>query len=56
MGPPVAIVTGGSSGIGLALAKHLVLQEWKVVIADINPPKETVGNSLFIATDIFSWD
>jgi NAD(P)-dependent dehydrogenase (short-subunit alcohol dehydrogenase family) len=57
MTPAVAIVTGGSSGIGLALVQHLVDLKWNVVIADLNPPKaSTGGNTLFIKTDIGSWD
>ena len=56
MAAPVAIVTGGASGIGLALVKHLVSLGWKVVIADINPPKEAVQETMFIQTDVTSWD
>lgn len=36
MSKPVGIVTGGASGIGLALTKHLVANGYKVVIADTN--------------------
>ena len=53
---PVAIVTGGSSGIGLALVNHLVSLGWKVVIADINSPKSHIPETKFIHTDISSWD
>ena len=31
----VAVVTGGASGIGLALARHALSLDMKVVIADI---------------------
>ncbi|OAL38896.1 hypothetical protein AYO20_01647 [Fonsecaea nubica] len=55
MGPPTAIVTGGSSGIGDALVRHLVSLNWRVVVADINPPKESLPESLFVKTDITSW-
>jgi len=34
----VAIVTGGASGIGLAIAKALVGEGWKVIIADLTRP------------------
>ena len=34
----VAIVTGGASGIGLAIAKALVGEGWKVLIADLTRP------------------
>jgi NAD(P)-dependent dehydrogenase (short-subunit alcohol dehydrogenase family) len=33
----VAIVTGGASGIGLAIAKALLGDGWKIVIADLAP-------------------
>ncbi|OAG33885.1 hypothetical protein AYO21_12001 [Fonsecaea monophora] len=55
MGPPTAIVTGGSSGIGDALVRHLVSLNWRVVVADINPPKESLPETLFVKTDISSW-
>lgn len=54
---PVAIVTGGSSGIGIGLVQHLRALKWRVVVADLNPPTETLDeNTLFIKTDISSWD
>jgi NAD(P)-dependent dehydrogenase (short-subunit alcohol dehydrogenase family) len=31
----VAIVTGGASGIGLAIARALLADDWKVIIADL---------------------
>lgn len=56
MAPPVAIVTGGSSGIGLAVTKHCLHLNWNVVIADLNPPKEQLEGTKFVKTDISSWD
>ncbi|KAF7186925.1 Short-chain dehydrogenase/reductase ascJ [Pseudocercospora fuligena] len=56
MSSPVAIVTGASSGIGLALTEYLLERQWNVVMADVNPPKEQLPNTLFIKTDISSWD
>lgn len=32
----VALVTGGASGIGLALTKHLLTKGYRVVMADLN--------------------
>jgi NAD(P)-dependent dehydrogenase (short-subunit alcohol dehydrogenase family) len=32
----VAIVTGGNSGMGMALVRELVNRGWKVAVADIN--------------------
>jgi 15-hydroxyprostaglandin dehydrogenase (NAD) len=57
MSDPVAIVTGGSSGIGLSLVEHLLQLKWKVVIADLKAPADFGdGAILFIKTDISSWD
>ena len=36
----VAIVTGANSGMGKALAQHLVKQGWNVAIADIMENEE----------------
>jgi len=55
MSRPVAIVTGASSGIGLALTKQLLESKWHVVMADVNGPKEELADTLFIKTDISKW-
>lgn len=54
-----AIVTGGVSGLGFAVAKHLVAQGGKVVLFDVNEEKGAVavaelgeGNARFIKTDV----
>ncbi|MCJ1330382.1 hypothetical protein MMC10_007065 [Thelotrema lepadinum] len=44
--PPVAIITGAASGIGLALIKHLYSQGWKVYMADISPTGSSVAASI----------
>jgi NAD(P)-dependent dehydrogenase (short-subunit alcohol dehydrogenase family) len=36
----VAIVTGGNSGMGAALARDLVKRGWKVAVADIQENQE----------------
>ena len=36
----VAIVTGGNSGMGMAIVRSLVKRGWKVAIGDINENKE----------------
>ncbi|KAK7206467.1 hypothetical protein BZA70DRAFT_105200 [Myxozyma melibiosi] len=58
---PVAIVTGASSGIGLALSIHLIEKSWTVVLADLAPPPVSAltlspGKSEFFKTDVTSWD
>ena len=64
MSQPVAIITGGASGIGLAVTKHLLAApyNYKVVIADQVP--ESVGtpladslgpNCLFHRTDVSNY-
>lgn len=58
MSSPVAIVTGGASGIGEAVVKHLIGKGYKVVIADLNTKageslaKELGPNALFHHTDV----
>ncbi|MCJ1388610.1 hypothetical protein MMC18_001457 [Xylographa bjoerkii] len=64
--PPVAIITGAASGIGLALTTHLLAKNYKVFMADINPAGASTAASLplphpsaaaptFIPTDIASF-
>ena len=47
----VTVVTGGSSGIGLAIIHHLTAQGFKAVSWDINPPKEDIP---FVRCDVTS--
>ena len=56
MAPPVVIVTGGSSGIGLAISKHLASIGWGVAVFDIAPPSEAIENSQYFETDVTSWE
>lgn len=48
------IVTGGSSGIGKAIATHLHEVGAQVVVADLNAPTDAPEGVGFIATDITS--
>lgn len=54
----VALVTGGSSGIGLALTNHLVTKNWHVFILDIQAPISLTPteSTTFLQTDISDWD
>ncbi|KAF2796702.1 NAD(P)-binding protein [Melanomma pulvis-pyrius CBS 109.77] len=58
----VGIVTGGASGIGLALTKHLVSRNYRVVIADIDITKSEavareLGNDILaIQCDVSNWE
>lgn len=56
-----ALVTGGSSGIGLATVRRLVTQGAKVLIADVNPPQDEVTAELgeairYVQTDVTNED
>ncbi len=55
----VAIVTGGSSGLGLATTRTLVAAGAQVVILDVQPPAGDVvaditGSTTFVHTDVTS--
>ncbi|KAI3395365.1 hypothetical protein diail_1421 [Diaporthe ilicicola] len=54
----VAIVTGGSSGIGLALTNHLATKKWHVFILDIQAPisPPPAESTTFLQTDVSDWD
>lgn len=54
----VAVVTGGSSGIGLALTNHLVAKKWHVFILDLQPPVLPVlpEATTFVQTNVAQWD
>ncbi|MGH8172679.1 MAG: SDR family oxidoreductase [Rhodanobacteraceae bacterium] len=55
-----AVVTGGASGLGLAVAKHLVAHGAKVALLDVNDEKgnasaaEIGGGTIYFRTDVTS--
>ena len=52
----VAIVTGGSAGIGAAIVARLTDDGAQVVNADIKPPASAAANSVYMQTDVRSFD
>lgn len=51
--PKMAVITGGSSGIGLAISGRLASENYNVINADIQPPVANLGNSIrHLACDI----
>lgn len=48
----IALVTGGSSGIGKAIAEKLSSEGVKVVVADIKAPEKSVKNIVFRHCDV----
>lgn len=51
MNTPHALVTGGSSGIGLAICHQLIDAGWEVVNFDIQPPPDT-SSGTFVRVDM----
>jgi NAD(P)-dependent dehydrogenase (short-subunit alcohol dehydrogenase family) len=50
---PVAIVTGGSRGMGMSIVRDLIQRGWKVAVADINEDKaftEELGDKVTFHT------
>ncbi len=57
----IAVITGGASGLGKAIAIHYAKQSWQIIIADINQQAGNIvvddinnngGNALFCFCDI----
>jgi NAD(P)-dependent dehydrogenase (short-subunit alcohol dehydrogenase family) len=51
-GKPVAIVTGGSRGIGRATAELLARADWRVVVISRNPMIEPIPGAVSIVADV----
>ncbi|KAK1084460.1 hypothetical protein LTR33_002653 [Friedmanniomyces endolithicus] len=65
MSKPVALITGGGSGIGLAIAEHLInIHGYRVVILDVNKERgaaeakrlNNADNCLFKEVDVTDFD
>ncbi|HIY57818.1 MAG TPA: SDR family oxidoreductase [Candidatus Tetragenococcus pullicola] len=50
----VAVVTGGSSGIGLAIVKKFIAEGATAIVADVVPPKEELPFFEFDVTNVAS--
>ncbi len=50
----VAIVTGGSAGIGAAIVERLVSEGARVMVADLNPPAVSSDSIVYQRTDVSS--
>jgi 3-hydroxyacyl-CoA dehydrogenase/3-hydroxy-2-methylbutyryl-CoA dehydrogenase len=48
----IALVTGGSSGLGAATVNYLTKHGARVIVADLTPSAETTNASVFITTDV----
>lgn len=59
---PVAIVTGGASGMGLSVVEELISREWQVLVLDLNAEagqglQERLGDRLsFTKTDVTDYE
>lgn len=59
---PVAIITGGASGIGLSVVEHLVDDGWRVAIFDLNQEAghiltERLGSdTIFVKVDVSDYE
>lgn len=52
----VALVTGGSSGIGLAIVKRLSAEGASVISGDIEPPAQAASNMTHVKVDLSTAD
>ena len=53
VGESVAVVTGGSSGLGASIAGDLAARGYRVVVADLRePPAGATGPAFYLPTDV----
>jgi NAD(P)-dependent dehydrogenase (short-subunit alcohol dehydrogenase family) len=48
----VALVTGGARGIGAAITARLAQDDWRIVVADRDPPEGAPPGSRYVACDV----
>jgi 15-hydroxyprostaglandin dehydrogenase (NAD) len=56
---PVALITGGASGMGHAVAEALSRSSWRIAIVDLNADQSEQAfgpSALFIRADVTSYD
>jgi NAD(P)-dependent dehydrogenase (short-subunit alcohol dehydrogenase family) len=54
--PKTVLVTGGASGIGLAIVNAVLAQGWRAVVADINAPRDPFDGVHFLQLDVTNED
>ena len=54
--PKTVLVTGGASGIGLAIVNAVLAQGWRAVVADVNTPGDPVDGVHFLQLDVTNED
>jgi NAD(P)-dependent dehydrogenase (short-subunit alcohol dehydrogenase family) len=48
----VVLATGGAAGIGRGVARRMIAEGWRVVVADRQPPSDEMAGTRFVQTDV----